>query len=201
MQKSRERAPGLVSIPVKRLISRRARAPGGGRRRQGSRIVRQGAEIGDDVGALFRVRLAREAHLGAGDKSLRAGDEAVEVLVGPVAALGLHGVGIGEAGFAALGAADDAVKVGPDLRARALFEIVAGRADLGQGFAFGRVGLGEQGGQRNGGGGRRGGLRGRRAARQVVAGRFRLGEVTSTSLNTPRPSANKVEPKRAPRIR
>src|SRR5262249_42265310 len=42
-----------------------------------------GAEPGDDVGAVLRLRQAREGHLGARREALRVGDEVVDVLVGP----------------------------------------------------------------------------------------------------------------------
>ena len=54
-------------------------------------------KIGEDVGALLRVRLAGIGHLGARHKGRRLGQERVEIGVAPVAALALHAVGIAEA--------------------------------------------------------------------------------------------------------
>src|SRR5262245_10870767 len=57
---------------------------------QGLRIVRQRVQISDHVGALAAARQAGEGHGRSGDKPLRIGQELVQVLDGPAAALALH---------------------------------------------------------------------------------------------------------------
>ena len=105
-------------------------------------------QVIDDVGALLRIGLAGEGHFRAAHEGLRTGEEMVEILEGPVAALGLHAVGIAKARDRALGTIDDAEKIGTDLGAGALLEIVAGLAGLGAGLALRNVGLGEPLGDR-----------------------------------------------------
>ena len=78
-----------------------------------------------------------KAHRGAGDKALRIGDELVEVVKGPLAALGLHASGEVEAVLAfAPSVIDRVVKVRTNLVGAALLERVASRALLGSGSAL-----------------------------------------------------------------
>src|SRR5579871_6007345 len=58
-----------------------------GCRRQRNRGVRERMQIGDHVGALALLRNTGKAHRGARNKALRIGQELVEVVVGPGAAL------------------------------------------------------------------------------------------------------------------
>src|SRR6185312_8315422 len=60
-----------------------------GRQRNG--VVRKRPQVGDHVGPLAVLLDAGKAHGGAGNETLRVGDERVEVVIGPGAALGLHG--------------------------------------------------------------------------------------------------------------
>src|SRR2546423_12474387 len=100
-------------------------------RRQRQRLVRQRAQVGDHVGAFAVLLDAGKAHRGARYKALRVGDEFVEVVKTPFAALGLHGGREVEAGLAlTLLLADDAIEVRTDAVRAALFEGVAGRALL-----------------------------------------------------------------------
>src|SRR4029453_535346 len=78
-----------------------------------------------------------KAHRGARHKALRVGDELVEVVERPVAALGLHRGRKVETAFAlALLLADDAIEVRADAVRAALLKSVAGRALLGGGCAL-----------------------------------------------------------------
>src|SRR6185437_16806820 len=61
------------------------------RRRQRNRVIRKGMQIVDDVGALAILLDAGKAHRGARNESLGIGDELIEVVKSPGAALGLHG--------------------------------------------------------------------------------------------------------------
>src|SRR5213594_3214409 len=79
------------------------------------RVVRQGVEIGDDVGAV-----------GAANEAARIGDELIEILDGPVAALRLHGAGIVEAGLRCPLTADHAPQIRTDQVAPPLVEGMAG---------------------------------------------------------------------------
>src|ERR1700694_5049703 len=106
------------------------------RRRERNRAVRERVQVVDDVGALAVLRDAGKAHRGAGDEALRIGDELVEVVIRPLAALALHSGGIVEAGFAGAGALDDAIEVRTDAVRATLFEGVAGGALLGGGGAL-----------------------------------------------------------------
>src|SRR4051794_251092 len=107
------------------------------RGRQRSRVFRKAAQIGDHVGALAVFRNAGKAHRGAGNKALGIGDELVEVVIGPVAALALHGGGeIEPAAARTLRLVEDAVEVRSDAVGAALFEGVAGAALLGGGGAL-----------------------------------------------------------------
>src|ERR1700704_1508903 len=99
-------------------------------RRQRNRLIRQSMEISDHVGALAVLRDAGKAHRGSGDKALGAGDELVEVIVGPLASLGLHACGIIETRLAGAITAHDAVEVRADLVGTALAEVVTGAALL-----------------------------------------------------------------------
>src|SRR5262245_4161065 len=87
-------------------------------------------QIGDDVGTLAVLLDAGKAHRGARDEALRIGDELVEIVVGPGAALGLHRGGEIETAALALVVADDAKEVGTDAVGTVLLEGVAGLADL-----------------------------------------------------------------------
>src|SRR5581483_1645704 len=58
-----------------------------GCRRQRNRGVRERMQVGDHVGALALLRNTGKAHRGPGHESLRIGQELVEVVVGPGAAL------------------------------------------------------------------------------------------------------------------
>ena len=89
------------------------------------RIVRQGAEIGQDVGPLAGFRSPAKAMMVPGTKAFGF------VMNGscprrPVASLALHRGGVVEALVRALGTADHAIEVGADLVGPALFEVVAG---------------------------------------------------------------------------
>src|ERR1700694_1757984 len=85
-------------------------------------------QISDHVGALAVLWNAGKAHRGAWDKALRIGDELVEILVGPGAALGLHGGREIEPASLAFMVSDDPVKIRTDAVGAALLEGVAGRA-------------------------------------------------------------------------
>src|SRR2546422_8871110 len=61
------------------------------RGRDRNRAVGQRGQIADHVGALAVFRNTGKAHRGAGDETLRTGDELVEVVEGPGAAFALHG--------------------------------------------------------------------------------------------------------------
>ena len=65
---------------------------------------------------------------GARDVAARIGKELIELVQGPLAALGLHGGRIVEARLRRAGPADDAPEIGPDPVRAALFEGVAGLA-------------------------------------------------------------------------
>src|SRR6476661_4633587 len=101
-------------------------------RRQRNRIIRERVQIGDHVGALAVLRDTGKTHRGAGNKALRVGDELAEVVVGPGAALGLHGGGEIESASLALMVADDAIEVRTDAVRTALLKGVAGGAFLGR---------------------------------------------------------------------
>jgi len=127
-------------------------------------------EIVDDVGSLGLFRFPREGHLRARHKGRRLGQELVEIVVGPIAALRLHCVRIIEPGDRALRAPDDAIQRRTDLDRAAFFEGMAGLADLGVGLTLADVGLGQLDGERRLGRGRSNG-RGRLAgAGEGVAG-------------------------------
>src|SRR5690242_20206168 len=106
-------------------------------RRQRHRLVRQRRQISDHVGALRVLLNTGKAHRGAGDKALGVGDELVEGVEGPFAALGLHRGGEVEAALAlALFLVDRAIEVRADLVRATLLEGVAGGALLGGGSAL-----------------------------------------------------------------
>src|ERR1700687_6306610 len=90
-------------------------------------------QISDHVGALAVLWNAGKAHRGAWDKALRIGDELVEVLVGPGAALGLHGGREIEPAILAFMVSDDPVKIRTAAVGAALLEGVAGGAFLRRG--------------------------------------------------------------------
>src|SRR5262249_9352937 len=58
-----------------------------GRLRERRRVIREAVEIDDDVRPLALARYAGEGHVGAGDIAAWIGDEVVEVVDGPGAAL------------------------------------------------------------------------------------------------------------------
>ena len=100
-------------------------------------------QVGDYVGALLVVLDAGEGHGGAGDIAARVGQELVELVIGPAAALGLHRRGeVEAAAFPAL-AADDVPEIGPDSVRAALGEGVAGFALLGGRLALVDGGFGQ----------------------------------------------------------
>src|ERR1700712_4259470 len=106
------------------------------RGRKRNRLVGQRGQIGDHVGALAVLLDAGKAHRGTGNEALRIGDELVEVVERPFAALALHGRGEVEATLAlALLLADGAEQVRTDAVGATLFEGVAGGALLGGGSA------------------------------------------------------------------
>src|SRR5262245_9827516 len=61
--------------------------------RQRSRMFRKRVQIGDHVGTLAVLLNAGESHRRTRNESLGVGDELVEIVKGPGAALGLHGSG------------------------------------------------------------------------------------------------------------
>src|SRR3954454_9825553 len=97
-------------------------------------MLRQRIQIGNDVGALGILGNAGEAHCGTRNEALRIGDELVEIVERPGAALGLHGGREVEA-VAALTPCltDDAIEVRTDTVRAALLEGVASAALLGSG--------------------------------------------------------------------
>src|SRR4051812_24864988 len=104
------------------------------RGRQRNRRIRQGPQIGDHVGALAVLGNAGKAHRGARDETLRAGDELVEVVIRPGAALALHcSREIKAATSLASVVVDDTKEIWADAVRTALFEGVTGRALLGSG--------------------------------------------------------------------
>src|SRR5665213_1854467 len=107
--------------------------------------VRQSVQKIDHVGALAVARQAGKGHGRARDIAARILEELVQFLVGPLAALGLHGGGEVEAAaiLAAL-VADDIPQVGADPVRAALFEGVTGLALLGSRLALFDRGLGQQ---------------------------------------------------------
>src|SRR6185437_3559058 len=111
------------------------------RLRQIERLVGQRVQVVDHVGALAFAREARELHRGARDVAARIGEELVELVPGPGAALRLHGSRIIEPRLCIALPADDAPQVGTDLVRAALLERMAGEADLGGSLAALRIRL------------------------------------------------------------
>src|SRR5215472_17623396 len=102
-----------------------------GSRRQRLGIVRQRVEIGDHVGALAVLLDASEAHRSTGNEPLRIGNELVEIVDRPGAALGLDGGREIETATAlALVVVHDAIEIRADAVGAALLEGVAGLADF-----------------------------------------------------------------------
>src|SRR3954451_14873665 len=97
---------------------------------QGRWVVRQTIEVGNDVGALGRARHAGKCHVRPGDRSSRVGNELIDVVDGPVAALGLERGGVIEPPFRGFRTPDDAPQVRSYQRPPALVEGVASRAFL-----------------------------------------------------------------------
>src|ERR1700710_2484568 len=107
------------------------------RRRQRNRLVGQGCEISDHIGALAVFLDAGKTHRRAGNEALGIGDELVQIVKSPGAALALHGSREIEPAFAlALLFIDGAEQVRADAVGAALLEGMAGRAFLGSGGAF-----------------------------------------------------------------
>src|SRR5580704_5337848 len=126
---------GQASLAVSKLAVTRRRRPSScvllRRRRQRLRCIRERVQIVDHVGALAVLLDAGKAHRGARNERLRIGQELVQIVIGPGAALGLHGCREVEAAAAfALLVADDAIEVGTDAVRTILLEGVAGGADL-----------------------------------------------------------------------
>src|SRR5882672_5664870 len=133
---------GLLARPVGRMRARTAsRAPSETPllfcRSLGKidRLVGELVQIVDDVGALGVAWQAREGHGRARHIALRVGQELVELVEGPVAALGLQRGRVVEAGHGRLRPTDDVPEIGAHLVGTALLEAVAGDAGLGGGFA------------------------------------------------------------------
>src|ERR1700723_3844113 len=104
------------------------------RRWQRTRGIRKGMQIVDHVGALAVLLDAGKAHRGARDETLGIGDELIEVLISPLAALGFHGRREIEPASLALFIADDPVQVRTNAVGAALLEGAAGAAVLGGGL-------------------------------------------------------------------
>ena len=119
-------------------------------RRQRHRMVRQSVEIGDDVGALGRIRLARVGHFGIARHRLGIFDELEEPVEGPGAADVLERIRIGKTRDGSDRTTDDAIERRADLHTAALFETMANPANLGEVLAFLGICLGEQDRQRLG---------------------------------------------------
>src|SRR5262245_37673831 len=115
-----------------------------GRLRQRRRGVRETVEIDEHVRPLALALNPGKGHVGPGNVSARIGDELVEVVDGPVAALRLHCGGIIEPGHRALRATDDTPEIGTHEIGSALGEVVAGRAFLGRVRPFLDAGFWEQ---------------------------------------------------------
>src|ERR1700730_11429548 len=93
-----------------------------------NRVIRKRMQIGNHVGALAVPRNTGKSHRGARNKAPGIGDELVEVLVRPGAALGLHGCREIKSTSLAFMVADNAVKIWTDAVGTALLEGVAGGA-------------------------------------------------------------------------
>src|SRR5579859_5405696 len=79
------------------------------RSRQRRRLVGERIQVSQNVGALSVLRNTGKTHRGARNVALRVGDELVEVVDRPGAALGLHGTGEVESAAFALLVANDAI--------------------------------------------------------------------------------------------
>src|SRR5258707_6878331 len=133
---------GLLARPVGRMRARTApRAPSETSllfcRSLGKidRLVGELVQIVDDVGALGVARQARESHGRARHIALGVGQELVELVEGPVAALALQRGRVVETGSGRFRPAHDVPEVGAHLVGTALLEAVAGDAGLGGRFA------------------------------------------------------------------
>src|SRR5262249_3900675 len=118
-----------VGRRLPRLRTGRGRLGGLGQRR---RVVRLAVEVRDDVGTLAAAGQAGKGHRRARNERARIGQEGVEVVHGPLAALALHGGRIVEAGNRGAVASHHAVKVGSHAIRLALVEGMAGLALLGR---------------------------------------------------------------------
>src|SRR4051812_41095777 len=98
------------------------------------RLVGELVQIIDDVGALGVAWQARESHGGSRHISLRVGQELVELVEGPVAALALQRGRVVETGDRRFRPAHDVPEIGAHLVGAALLEAVAGDAGLGSRF-------------------------------------------------------------------
>src|SRR3982074_3965992 len=96
------------------------------RRRQRSRVIGEGTQIVDHVGALAVLGQACKSHRGTGNVTLRISKEFVQLIEGPGAAFGLHGGREIEPASLASFLVDDPVKIRTDAVGAALFQGVAG---------------------------------------------------------------------------
>ena len=112
-------------------------------RRDGRGRIHVGAQEGDQVDAVFGTAEAREGHLGAGDIGARRLQELEQLVIGPGAALGLHGRGIGEARNGRARTIHHAEQRRADLDGLGGGGVVAGLALGGRHLALCRVGLGQ----------------------------------------------------------
>src|SRR6185437_9500670 len=90
----------------------------------------------DDVGALLVILETGKGHGGSRNITARIGEEFVELLEGPLAALRFHrGREVEAAALPAI-LADDTIKIGPDAVGTALLKGVAGLTLLGRRLAL-----------------------------------------------------------------
>src|ERR1700687_2894931 len=93
-------------------------------------MIRKRVRVGEQGVARAVFRNPGKSHRGARNKALGIGDELVEILVGPRAALGLQGGGEIEPASLALMVADDPVKIRTDAVGTALLAGMTGGAFL-----------------------------------------------------------------------
>src|SRR5262249_23794740 len=99
--------------------------------RQRRRAIRLRIQIDDHIGALVGTGHTGKAHRRPGDERLGIGDESIELIYSPIAALGFHRCRIVEPGDGSTWPANGAPKIRADLVGLALAEGVACDADLG----------------------------------------------------------------------